>query len=287
MTLRVGSLTLVWMVLLAGLLCAAPAAAQGRGTAGAQERRPLIDAIGVTNPDPLPPGGPTPRMADGRPDLAGVWYSGVIGRPSAWSRTPRPQPKEDPVPFRPEARARIDRMTPTERQLLSPAINCMPRGVPGLFVSNPYPFQLMTFPGVFIQLVEDQRDWRLVHTDRRPHPTDPDPLFNGNSSAWWDGDTLTIDSIGFDERTWIMNTGWYHSDQLRLIERIRRPSMNYLEYQFTVEDPKVLTASWTSAWRQYTLSQIDDELQENYCTNNQNPGQLRKLYELETQTGNR
>ena len=79
MTLRVGSLTLVWMVLLAGLLCAAPAAAQGRGTAGAQERRPLIDAIGVTNPDPLPPGGPTPRMADGRPDLAGVWYSGVIG----------------------------------------------------------------------------------------------------------------------------------------------------------------------------------------------------------------
>ena len=58
--------------------------------------------------------------------------------------------------------------------------------------------------------------------------------------------------------------------------------MNYLEYQFTAEDPKVLTAPWTSAWRTFSLSQIGEDLLENYCTNNQNPEQFQKLYDQET-----
>ncbi|MBI2189257.1 MAG: hypothetical protein HYU37_19330 [Acidobacteria bacterium] len=273
MTPRVGCLMHMCGVLAATAVLSGAVAAQGQ--------RPLIEAIGTTEPDPLPPGGPTPRMADGRPDLSGVWFSGVIGRPTAWSRTRAERIVEDPIPFRPEIKAKLDAMTRTQIQLLSPGVNCLPLGVPGLFVSNPHPFQIITTPGMFVQLIEVNNDWRLVYTNKRPHPEYPDPLFNGNSSAWWDGDTLVIDSIAIDERTWVLNNGWYHSDQLRIVERIRRPSRNYLEYQFTAEDPKVLSKPWTSAWRKFTLSQDAHQLFENYCTNNQNPEQFKKLLELE------
>jgi hypothetical protein len=222
-------------------------------------------------------------MADGKPDLSGIWFSGNIGRPSAWSRT-RPEPvKEAPVPFNAEAMAKIKSMTRTQLQMLNPTVNCLPRGVPGMFTMNPHPSEIVTKPGTFIQLVEAGNQWRKIHTDKRPHPEYPDPLFNGNSSAWWEGDTLIIDSIGFDERTWISGNGWYHSDRLRVIERLRRPSLNYLEYQFTIEDPKVLTKPWTSAWRKFSLAQDDDRLLENYCTNEQNAEQFQKLVEQESQ----
>jgi hypothetical protein len=220
-------------------------------------------------------------MADGKPDFSGIWFAGVVGRPSAWSRTPPQDAKEDPIPFRPEAAAKINGLTRTQLQMLDPTVKCLPRGVPGMFTMNPHPSEIVMKPGIFIQLVEAGNQWRKVHTDKRPHPEYPDPLFNGNSSAWWEGDTLIIDSVGFDERTWIMGNGWYHSDELRVVERIRRPSKNYLEYQFTVQDPKVLAKPWTSAWRKFSLAQAEDSLLENYCTNEQNSGHLEKLNEIE------
>jgi hypothetical protein len=252
----------------------------------ASGQKPWVEAIGTTDPGPLPPGGPTPRMSDGKPDLSGIWFSGVIGRPSAWSRTRPERVVEDPVPFRPDVDAKIKSMTRAQLEALDPTVNCLPRGVPGMFTMNPHPSELVTKPGTFIQLVEAGNQWRKIHTDKRPHPEYPDPLFNGNSSAWWEGDTLIIDSIAFDERTWITGNGWYHSDQLRVIERIRRPSMNFLEYQFTIEDPKVLTRPWTSGWRKFSLAQDDDHLLENYCTNEQNSDHLRKLVDQEANRPN-
>jgi len=120
----------------------------------------------------------------------------------------------------------------------------------------------------------------VVHTDGRPHkkPEDLEPLVNGDQTAHWEGDTLVIDSISIDERTSIRD-GWFHSDQLHVIERLRRPSKNYLEYQFTIEDPKVLTKPWTSAWRIHSLA--NEDLTENFCTRNENVDQLRKLLEIE------
>jgi hypothetical protein len=279
MTSRTGSgLSRVGLVLaMAALLPVATVAQENAPNEGS-----FVENIGTTEVPPLPPGGPTPRMPDGKPNLSGVWFSGPIGRPIAWSRTPEQRPREDPIPFRPEVQAKLDSMTRTQIQLLSPDVNCMPKGVPGVVVSTSHPFQLVTTPGMFLQLIEVDNDWRLVYTDKRPHPEYPDPLFNGNSSAWWEGDTLVIDTIAIDERTWVMDNGWYHSDQLRIVERFRRPSLNYLEYQFTAEDPEILTAPWTSAWRTFTLSQDEDGLLENYCTNNENPEQFQKLYEQET-----
>jgi len=83
--------------------------------------------------------------------------------------------------------------------------------------------------------------------------------------------------VSLDPRTWINSNGWPHSDEVRVIERLRRPSRNYLEWQYTVEDPKVLTKPWTSAWRTYSLG--NEDLTENFCTNNENVEQLEKLVE--------
>jgi len=134
-----------------------------------------------------------------------------------------------------------------------------------------------------IQLSELNNNFRVVHTDGRPHAKDPDPTFNGDATAHWEGDTLVIDVIAIDERTWNNFVGWFHSDQEHVIERLTRPSENYLVYQVTIEDPKVLTKPWTSAPRQWSLSHED--LEEYYCTNNQEVQQYQSLKEKDGGSG--
>ena len=170
---------------------------------------------------PLPPGGPTPRLADGHPDFTGQWFpngagQGVSGRygvdPAA---IPQFDPKltpEEPPQFRPEALAKIKSMTATELELSKSSVNCMPRGVPAIWLQNPYTTFIVHKPGLLAQLYEVLNNWRLIHLDGRPLPKSPEPFFHGNSTARWEGDTLVVESIGFDERTYIMPNGWYHSD---------------------------------------------------------------------------
>jgi hypothetical protein len=243
-------------------------------TAATAQQKPFVEARGNVVPVPLPPGGPAPRMSDGKVDLSGVWFSGPTGKANAWSVVPDAPLKQDPVPYQPWADAKIKGMSQAERQLNSPQVTCRPLGVPGMFTNNPYPHQIVMKPGLFVHLIESNNNWRTVHTDGRPHKgkDDLEPLYNGDETAHWEGDTLVIDTISIDERTW-------HSDALHVIERLRRPSLNYLEYQYTLEDPKVLTKPWTSAWRTYSLG--NEDLTENFCTNNENVEQLRKLNEAQ------
>ena len=260
---------------LVGLL-SAPAVAQ-------DPPRTFIEARGSVKPVPLPPGGPPPRMADGKVDLSGVWFPGPTGRANAWSVVPDERVVEDPIPFQSWAQQKFDAMSRTEKELFANAnVQCRPPGTPGMFTENPYAIQLITKPGLFVHLIENNNRWRVVHTDGRPHKSkeDQEPLFNGDMVGRWEGDTLIIDSISIDTRTWIRD-GWFHSDELHVIERIRRPSRNYMEHQFTIEDPKVLTKPWTSAWRTYSLSANDEDLTENFCTNNEQVEQLQKLIEVE------
>jgi hypothetical protein len=215
----------------------------------------------------MPPGGPPPRLPDGRPDFSGHWLpnsagQGVSGRygvdPAATRQfDPKVTPEERPS-FQPWALEKIKSMTPTELELSKSSVNCMPRGVPAIWLQNPY-------------------STMLVHG--RPLPKYPEPLFHGNSTARWEGDTLVVESTGFDERTYIMPNGWFHSDQLRVVERYSRPSMNYLIVEVTVDDPKVLTKPWKSAPRRWTLG--NGEIYEFYCTNNRELEELEKVRELE------
>jgi hypothetical protein len=236
----------------------------------------------------MPPGGPAPRLSNGRPDLSGHWLpnsagQGVAGRfgvdPAARRQfDPRLTPEEEPS-FQPWALAKIRSMTSTELELSKSSVNCMPRGVPAIWLQNPYSTLLMHTPNTLVQLYEVLNNWRVIHTDGRPLPTNPEPLFHGNSTTRWDGDTLVVESVGFDDRTYIMPNGWFHSDELRVTERYTRPSANYLIVEVIVDDPKVLTKPWKSAPRRWTLG--DGEVYEFYCTNNRELEELQKLREKE------
>jgi hypothetical protein len=237
-----------------------------------------------SKPQPMPKGGPAPRASDGHPDLSGVWFPGMAGgftfNPALRKQFDAKATPEEPPPFQPWAAAKIKAMTATDYELGRASVNCLPRGVPGMFMIDPYPVQLVQTPGLFVQLDELNNNWRVVHTDGRAHNPEPDPSFNGDEVGHWDGDTLVIDVIGLDERTWNNFTGWFHSDQEHVVERISRPSMNYLVYQVTIEDPKVLSKPWTSAPRVWTLGHED--LLEYFCTNNQDVDQYKALKSKES-----
>src|SRR3984957_18839839 len=237
-----------------------------------------------SKPQSAPKGGPAPRSAEGHPDLSGVWFPGTEGGFTFNAALRKHfEPKvtpELPPPLQPWAAAKIKAMTATDYELGRASVNCLPRGVPGMFLIDPYPFQLVQTPGLFIQLDELNNNWRVVHTDGRPHNPEPDPSFNGDEVGHWEGDTLVIDVTGIDERTWNNFTGWFHSDEEHVVERISRPSMNYLVYQVTIEDPKVLSKPWTSAPRVWTLGHED--LLEYFCTNNQDVDQYKALKSKES-----
>jgi hypothetical protein len=267
------------------LLCAYVVGVHGQGGgAAAVQNKTTEYAIKV-----MPPGGPPPRLPDGHVDLSGHWLpnsagQGVSGRdgvdPAARRQfDPRATPEEKPA-FQPWAEAKIKAMTPVELELSKSSVNCMPRGLPAIWLQNPYSTVIVHTPTMMAQLYEVLNNWRLVYTDGRPVPKDPEPWVHGTSTTRWEGDTLVVNSFGFDERTYVMPTGWFHSDVMKVTERYTRPSKNYLIVQITVDDPKVLTHPWTSAPRRWTLG--NGEVYEFYCTNNHELDELGKLKEQQS-----
>src|ERR1044071_7117380 len=123
---------------------------------------------------PLPPGGPAPRLTDGHVDFSGQWFpngagQGVSGRfgvdPAALGQfDPKATPEERPA-FKPEALARIKAMTPTELELSKSSVNCLPRGVPAIWLQNPYTTLIVHKPGLMAQLYEVLNNWRVIHLD--------------------------------------------------------------------------------------------------------------------------
>jgi len=264
---------------LVGIQYASPRAqgARGGGAQGAQPAQKYTVTV-------MPPGGPAPRLPDGHVDLSGHWLpngagQGVSGRdgvdPAARMQfDPKVTPEEKPA-FQPWAEAKIKAMTPVELELSKSSVNCMPRGVPAIWLQNPYSTMIVHTPTMMAQLYEVLNNWRLVYTDGRPVPKNPEPWFHGTSATHWDGDTLVVESFGFDERTFVMPTGWFHSDAMRVTERYTRPSKNYLIVEITVDDPKVLMHPWKSAPRRWTLG--NGEVYEFYCDNNHELDELGKL----------
>ena len=261
-------------------LAAAPAFAQIEDSG--ERNKTFVEARGNVKPVPLSPGGPPPRMADGHVDFSGVWFQGPTGRANAWSVVPDEPVKQDPIPFKPEVAAKLKSMTRAELELGRAQVTCQPLGVPGMWSDNPYPHQIVMKPNMLVHLIESNNNYRVVRIPRQHKPKEEqEPLFMGDTASRWEGDTLVLETVSFDDRAWIQGNGWYKTDQTKIIERLRRPSMNYLEYQYTVEDPNTLTKPWTSSWRTLSLSANNEDLTENFCTNNENVEQFIKLAEQE------
>src|SRR5690606_13350865 len=195
---------------------------------------------------------PTPRLPDGTPNL-GPLEDGL----GYWDRGSGPAvggaefPPPDEIPFKPWARALFD----YRQQTLSkddPHVRCAPPGGLRQF-AVPFGLQIIQVPSIqriFILSRGSTRPWRVVYMDGRPHP-DPDlfnPSYFGHSVGHWEGDTLVIDTIGFNERFWIHRDGYPHTEALHLIERISRPDFDTLRYEVTIDDPRTYTRPWTTTW---------------------------------------
>jgi hypothetical protein len=159
-----------------------------------------------------------------------------------------------------------------QRTLLrdDPLARCLPPGGPRQF-QRPNGFQFIEQPDlgrVLVLLGGGNRHWRVIHTDGRPQggPAAMVRSYHGYSVGRWEGDTLVVDSIGYNERFWFTNGGLPHTQALHLVERFSRPDFHTLSYDVTVDDPRTYTRPWTSHW---TVQWVPDlEIQEYFCEEN-------------------
>jgi len=128
----------------------------------------------------------------------------------------------------------------------TPAANCVPPGMP-VVMWEPYPLEFIFTPGKVTIMIEAYSQWRQIFTDGRAHPESPDPTFNGHSIGHWEGDTLIVDSIGFSLDTPLgRNYGARHSEQLRIVERMRLVEPDLLEITTEIYDTEALVEPWIS-----------------------------------------
>ena len=120
---------------------------------------------------------------------------------------------------------------------------CFPPGVPRIYL-QPFPLQIVQTPKEVIFLYEYDHTARHIFTDGRKHPDDVTPTYMGDSIGHWEGDTFVVDTVGFNEKTWLDRIGHSHSDQLHVIERFQRVNLNDLELDVSMEDPKALATPW-------------------------------------------
>jgi len=140
--------------------------------------------------------------------------------------------------------------------------DCEPLGVPQSFVT-PYPFQIVQTPKLILMIFEYPNSIRWIPTDGRAHPVDPDPSWMGDSVAHWEGDTLVVDSVGFNDKTEV--SGYMHTEGLHVVERYRRLENGSLEYNVTVEDPNVFARPWVLPARTLPFRPEAERVEEFVC----------------------
>src|SRR5262245_22069833 len=170
--------------------------------------------------------GPTPRMPDGTPDFSGMWNG-----------------SEDPHREPPSA---LDWALAIQKERFANSFKDAPSGfcLPGeVFPSSPLLYKFVQTPTLLLQVTEDVTPYRQTFLDGRGHPKDPDPNWKGHSIGKWEGDTLVVDTVGFNDKSWLTD-GLPHTEKLHVIERYRRPDLAHLVIDVTIEDPETLTKPW-------------------------------------------
>jgi len=206
----------------------------------------------------------TARMADGKPDLTGVY--GNAGLPAGAT----------PPPLKPGAEQfRIVRggNDVRGRTTLTTGNDCKPLGIPQTYIT-PYPFQIVHTPTLIVMIYEYPNAVRFVPMDGRPQAVEPDPTWMGTSVGRWDGDTLVIDAIGFNDKTEVH--GFMHTEALHVVERFRRLENGSLQYDVTVEDPNVWQTPWVIPPRTFALRPELEFVSEFVCESTVDYGRLFK-----------
>lgn len=198
---------------------------------------------------PKPPEGPAPRTPDGKPDFSGAWYAGV-GDTTGLELLPWAQAVE---------KERTDHNFKD-----NPQARCLP------FTVTPFGFLLTRivqnrdFMATIIEY--DLPGYRQIYLDGRTHPKDLEPSWTGHSVGTWEGDTLVIDTIGFNDKTWIGEAA-PHTDKLRVTTRLRRPDLGHMEIELTFDDPGAFKQPFTTKGSA-TLAPASEEIHEFICNEN-------------------
>ena len=226
---------------------------------------------------------PTPRAANGKPDLSGLWQTAsappeirerlIPGTTNGAGEEPLSQYfiniffdfKPDEEPIQPEA-AKLFRQRTRNFSKESPLTHCLPEGMP-LIEMAPAPYKIVQTPPMTVMLYERDTTYRQVFTDGRSLPTDPQPSWLGYSVGKWDGDSLVVDTVGFNDRGWLDARGHTHSEAFHLTERFHRSDFGHMEVQLTIDDPKTYTKPFTVKLQQLLLP--DTDLLESFCAENE------------------
>jgi hypothetical protein len=226
---------------------------------------------------------PAPRAADGHPNLSGLWQTAsappevlerlIPGATNGAGEEPLSQYfinifadfKPEETPLRPAAAAQFKQRAPNFSRE-SPLSHCLPEGMP-LVEMAPAPYKIVQTPGVTFMLYERDTTYRQVYTDGRKLPDDPQPSWLGYSTGKWQGDSLVVDTIGFNDRGWLDARGHTHSEALHLTERFHRVDFGHMEVQLTIDDPQTFTRPFTIQLKQRLLA--DTDLLESFCAENE------------------
>jgi hypothetical protein len=223
---------------------------------------------------------PIPRAADGKPDLTGTWQAGgvsITGEDGAPPLHPLPPIdnhaiRREGFAYKPEWEAKRKGI---DAALDDPTLFCLLPGVPRI-ATMPMPMELVQTPKEVVIMHEAFRAWRRIPIDANlKHPDDLTPTWMGDSVGRWEGDTFVVDTVGFNDKTWIGGAGSIHSEKMHVVERFTLNDDDSLTYQVMVEDPDALTKPYYtgSVYRR----PIDVRVEEYECIeNNPDPGHMNK-----------
>jgi hypothetical protein len=196
---------------------------------------------------------PAPRTPDGKPDLSGLWQR----MSPKYASNVTADLKSDEV--KPWAQALVaQRMEDLGKDHM--ALQCLPWG-PN-YSNSDRKAKIVQTPGLIVMLDEDLT-YRQIFLDGRKLEASPNPSWMGYSVGRWEGDTLVVDSFGFNDRTWLDRNGHPHTEALRTTERYRRPDFGHLDIEVTLNDPTVYARPWTIALKAQLAA--DTELLEYVC----------------------
>lgn len=196
-----------------------------------------------------------PRMPDGKPDLSGVWE-----RPPVldMSKNGPGQQGAGALPMTAWAKDNFG-------EAFDSSGHCLPIGYVR-DINSPFPIEIVQRPNRVVFLYEFNNIFHHVFTDGREHPKDLEPAWNGHSVGRWEGDTLVVDTVGFNDKTMLDTAGNPHSPELHVVEHFTRTDATHIAYEITVTDPKAYTKPWSNK-RTFTLLP-DWELMEYNCNEN-------------------
>ncbi len=212
---------------------------------------------------------PAPKAADGKPDLSGLWQRQASPNERVPVLAVGPnledfmRPGEKIPPLLPAAQAIYEKRL-ANLSADRPSARCLPHGIPDQMLIR-VPMKIVQNPGLTLILYEEFTRFRQVFTDGRAHPPAISPAWLGYSTGKWEGDWFVVDTRGFNDRSWIDDSGRPHTEALHTIERFRRRDFGHLDVEITIDDPQAYTKPWSFPLQFEFLA--DTELIEDVCDN--------------------